>query len=185
MTEQNNTKQSIQSDIGSKNQNSKKLEELKERIKNLKEKLEESTKKIENLTESAKRAIADLQNYKRRIEEEKKSFIKFAHADVFLEILPIYDSFERANEHLPKELLKNDWVKGIQNIIKQFEQIMEKFNVKKMETIGKKFDPNKHEAVAECAGEKDIIVEELEAGYLIEDRVLRPAKVKVGNGQKT
>lgn len=145
-------------------------------------KLEAAKKQIEDLTETAKRSMADLQNYKKRAEEERREFAKFASANVFMEILPVFDSFERAQVHLPAELVDNDWVKGIQSIIKQFEQIMDRFQIKKMKTVGEKFDPNKHEAIAEGPGEKDIIIDEVETGYEIEGHTLRAAKVRVGDG---
>lgn len=144
--------------------------------------LEAAKKQIEELTESAKRSMADLQNYKKRAEEERREFAKFASANVFMEILPVFDSFERAQEHLPEDLAENDWVKGIQSIIKQFEQIMDKFQIKKMKTVGEKFDPNKHEAIAQGPGEKDIIIDELETGYEMDEHTLRAAKVRVGDG---
>lgn len=144
--------------------------------------LTEAKKQIEELTEAAKRSMADLQNYKKRAEEERREFAKFASANVFMEILPVFDSFERAQEHLPEDLKENDWAKGIQGIIKQFEQIMEKFQIKKMKTVGEKFDPNKHEALAQGPGEKDIIINELETGYEMDGHTLRAAKVRVGDG---
>jgi molecular chaperone GrpE len=144
--------------------------------------LELANKKIAELNEQVMRAMADLQNYKKRAEEEKQAFIKFASASVFLEILPVFDSFERAAQHLPDELVENDWVKGIQNIIRQFEQIMEKFKITKMKTVGEKFNTDFHEAVSQGPGKKDVVLEELESGYLIEGQTLRPAKVKVGDG---
>ena len=146
--------------------------------------LDKAKNQIKELTEAAKRAMADLQNYKKRIEEEKREFAKFASANVFMEILPIFDSFERAQNHLPKELADNEWIKGIQSIIKQFEQIMDKFQISKMKTIGEKFDPNKHEAIAEGPGEKDVITDEIETGYEMNGHTLRAAKVRVGNGTK-
>ena len=154
----------------------------KEKIENIKAKLQLASDKIDELTEATKRSMADLQNYKRRVEEEKQAFMKFASANVFMEILPVFDSFERAAQHLPENLAENDWAKGIQGIIKQFEQIMHQFKIEKMKTVGEKFDHNKHEAIASGPGEKDIILEEAESGYMIEDHVLRPAKVKVGDG---
>lgn len=144
--------------------------------------LDLARKKIEELEGQALRAMADLQNYKKRAEEEKQSFMKFATAGVFLEILPVFDSFERAAAHLPEDLVESDWVKGIQSIIKQFEQIMEKFRITKMKTVGEKFNTDFHEAIASGPGEKDVVIEELESGYMIEDKTLRPAKVKVGDG---
>lgn len=146
--------------------------------------LELANKKINELNEQVMRAMADLQNYKKRAEEEKQAFVKFASASVFLEILPIFDSFERAAQHLPEDLVENDWVKGIQNIIRQFEQIMEKFKITKMKTVGEKFNTDFHEAVSQGPGEKDVVIEELESGYLIEGQTLRPAKVKVGDGSQ-
>jgi molecular chaperone GrpE len=83
---------------------------------------------------------------------------------------------------MPEDLKDNDWAKGIDSIVKQFEQIMEKFNIKKMKTVGEKFDPNLHEAVANGPGEKDVITEEFEGGYLLGEEALKPAKVKVGDG---
>lgn len=163
--------------------NKDKKQETLKRIEKLKDQLENANNKVGELTDSAKRAMADLQNFKKRMEEEKRQFAKFASANVFIEILPVFDSFERAANHLPEELEDNEWVKGIEGIIKQFEQIMDKFNIKKMKTEGEKFDPEKHEAVASEKGEKDIILEELEAGYMMDEYVLRPAKVKVGSGE--
>jgi len=147
--------------------------------------LEAAKKQVEDLTEIAKRSMADLQNYKKRAEEERSQFAKFASANVFMEILPVFDSLERAQEHLPDELKNNDWTKGIQGIIKQFEQIIDRFQIKKTKAVGEKFDPNKHEAIAQGPGEKDIIIDELEAGYEMEGHTLRAAKVRVGDGTTT
>jgi len=146
------------------------------------EQLEAAKKQVDELTEIAKRSMADLQNYKKRAEEERREFAKFASANVFMEILPVFDSLERAQEHLPEDLKDNDWAKGIQGIIKQFEQIMERFQIKKTKSVGEKFDPNKHEAIAQGPGEKDIITDELESGYEMEGHTLRAAKVRVGDG---
>jgi len=144
--------------------------------------LANAKKQIEELTDIAKRSMADLQNYKKRAEEEKNQFAKFASANVFMEILPVFNSLERAQEHVPSDLVENDWVKGIKGIIKQFEQTMEKFNIKKMKSVGEKFDPNKHEALAQGPGEKDIVIDELESGYEMDEHTLRAAKVRVGDG---
>lgn len=146
------------------------------------EELENAKKQIEELTDIAKRSMADLQNYKKRAEEERREFAKFASANVFMDIIPVFDSLERAQEHIPSDLAENDWVKGIQSITKQFEQIMDRFNIKKMKSVGEKFDPNRHEALAQGPGEKDIVIDELESGYEMEGHTLRAAKVRVGDG---
>jgi len=149
----------------------------------LQQDLEAATKQIDDLTNTAKRALADLANYRKRVEEEKSQFVRFTTGGVFLEILPIYDSFERAIAQIPEEIKENEWVKGMANIKKQFEQTMERAKITKMKTVGEKFDPNFHEAVAQGPGEKDKITDELEAGYLLDGQTLRPARVKVGNGE--
>lgn len=144
--------------------------------------LEIANAKIAELTDAAQRAMAELQNSKKRMEEEKNTFAKFACANVFLQILPVFDSFERAKQSKPEELADNDWAQGIESIVKQFEGIMEQFKIVKMKTVGEKFDPNLHEAIANGEGEKDIITEEFEGGYMMEDQAIKPAKVKVGDG---
>jgi len=139
-------------------------------------------KQIDDLTNISKRAMADLANYRKRVQDEKSQFVRFTTGGVFLEILPIYDSFERALSQIPEDIKENEWVKGMANIKKQFEQIMERAKITKMKVVGEKFDPNFHEAVTQCPGEKDKILEELESGYLLDGQTLRPARVKVGNG---
>jgi len=157
-------------------------EQIDPEIIKLRSELEQAQAKIDELTETAQRSVAELQNSKKRMEEEKNNFAKFACANVFLQILPVFDSFERAKQNMPEDLSDNDWVKGIESIVKQFEGIMEQFKITKMKTVGEKFDPNFHEAVASAEGEKDIITEEFEGGYMMEDTALKPAKVKVGDG---
>lgn len=140
---------------------------------------------LSQMTETAKRTMADFQNYKRRVEEEKKSLVLMANADLIKNLLPIFDNFKRAKLHAPKdaneETLK--WLEGIGMSITQLEKLLQDFGVKKIESLGQKFNPDFHEALAQGKGEKDIVLEELESGYTLSDKVLRHAKVKVGNGE--
>lgn len=129
-----------------------------------------------------KRAQADLENYRKRSDEEKQSFMKFAHSDVLLQILPVLDNFKRAAEHVPDETNLRNWVTGIKAIEKQFEQIMNNNGVTQIPvTIGAPFDPTMHEALMseESEQEPDTITGEIEPGYMLHGRVLRAAKVKV------
>lgn len=165
-----------------------KIEELEQddqKENNLIEKLEkdlaEAQVKIEELTNAYARAAADLQNFRRRTEEERNSLGAFANANLILEILPIVDNFERAIEHKPEDL-SGDWVDGILQIYEQFKTNLEKQGVQEIKTIGEKCDPNRHEALLQVDGENDIIMQELEKGYLLNNKVIRPAKVAVGNG---
>lgn len=154
------------------------------KLEKLKNELYESKKEVEKLTEFAKRTLADLQNYKKRIEEDKASFVSLANAALILEILPILDSFNRAFASTPRELQENEWVKGIMAIEKQLVATLEKEGLQEIKTENGKFDPNLHEALMQGPGEKDTIIEELEKGYMLGSKVLRPAKVKIGNGNK-
>lgn len=140
---------------------------------------------LDNMTEMAKRTMADMQNYKRRVEEEKKSWSIFANADLVKKLLPIFDNFKRALTHQPKDLNEDTkkWLEGIGMSISQLEKLLQDLGVKKIEALGQKFNPDLHEALAQGPGEQDIILEELESGYTLGDKVLRHAKVKVGNGE--
>lgn len=140
---------------------------------------------LSQMTETAKRTMADFQNYKRRVEEEKKSWAIFANLELIKNLLPIFDNFKRAQTHAPKDANEETtkWLEGIGMSINQLEKLLQDFGVKKIESLGQKFNPDFHEALAQDKGEKDIVLEELESGYTMGDKVLRHAKVKVGNGE--
>ncbi len=143
---------------------------------------DEKDAKIEELTRLAQQATADLTNYRRRVEEEKKSFASYATSNLVLELLQVVDNFDRALLSVPEEIKSNEWTQGIQGIDQQFHGILERQGLQPIETQGQKFDLNLHEAMMTGPGEKDLILEEFERGYMLGDRVLRPAKVKVGDG---
>ncbi|MDP2643087.1 MAG: nucleotide exchange factor GrpE [Candidatus Peregrinibacteria bacterium] len=140
---------------------------------------------LAQMTETAKRTMADMQNLRRRYEEEKKSLVMMANTDLIKDILPIFDNFKRAQTHAPKDANEETtkWLEGIGMSITQLEKLLQDFGVKKIESLGQKFNPDFHEALAQDKGEKDIVLEELESGYTLGDKVLRHAKVKVGNGE--
>lgn len=148
--------------------------------------LDKANKNIAELTETAKRALADLQNYRRLVEQERAEFALFATAALLLDLLPIADNFQRAFAHVPEEIKKTEWFKGVMQIEQQLVGLLNKNGIKEMpSTVGQKLDPTKHEAVAAGEGEAEVILEEYEKGYMMGQRVLRPAKVKVGKGEKT
>lgn len=143
--------------------------------------LEQLAKEVADLTESLQRERADAINIRRRHDEqiaELKSVIK---ANVIEELLPVIDNFERALKHVPAELADNDYVKGVQGVVKQFESTLSAMDVQKIKTVGEVFDPQIHEAVAmdDGKGETEIISEELQSGYIVGSRVIRHAMVKV------
>lgn len=143
--------------------------------------------KAEEYLAGWQRAQADLVNYRKRGDEEKLAFIKYANLDFILAFLPVFDNFKRAALHTPEsddEVVKN-WVDGVKAIEKQFEQVLSSIGVTQIVVnTGDNFDPNQHEAVAteESDLPADSIISEVEYGYIYNDRVIRPTKVKVSKG---
>jgi molecular chaperone GrpE len=150
-------------------------------FKKLEQEFKDTQQKLEEMTGISQRALADLQNYRRRVEEEKGAFIQFANAALFAELLPSIENIHRSLEHEPRD---EDWVKGVEQTMKQIVQSCDKLGLKAMETApGDPFDPNSQEALMTAPGEKDTILEVMEKGYMLGDKVLKPARVKVGNGE--
>ena len=133
------------------------------------------------LNEALLRERADAANVRRRAEEERLKMGGFYKASVISELLPVVDNFERALKHVPKELETNDYIKGIQGVVKKFEQTLEKLGLQRIKTVGELFDPNLHEAVSaeEGDGDQEIVTEELQSGWTLGDEVLRHAMVRV------
>ena len=148
----------------------------------LKKKLGKAKKELQQMTELAKRTMADLQNLKRRQEEEKGQLITMANVDLIKEILPILDNLDRSKQHIPKDA--EEWGKGIEMSINQLHQVLKEAGLTPIESLNQPFNPEFHEAVAQGPGEKDTVIEELEKGYMLGARIIRHTKVKVGNGEK-
>jgi molecular chaperone GrpE len=140
--------------------------------------------KTEELTNALARAMADLQNFKRRTQDDQTKFVKFANAELLKILIPVIDNFDRSSSHLPESLKDNDWAKGVISIHDDFLKTLEKIGVGKIKTVGEKLNPRLHDALIAGPGTKDEIIEELEPGYMLADEVLKPAKVKVGDGTK-
>lgn len=152
----------------------KKLADLQEEIKVL-------GKKATDYLSGWQRAKADYLNLKKQIKEEQELFVKFANAEMLLNILPVVDNFERALEHLPQNLQDDAWINGIKKIHQQLQKLLWDSGCEEIKTKGKRFNPEIHEAVAQVdnAGEEGKIIEEQEKGYKLYGKLLRPAKVKV------
>ncbi|HEX5456134.1 MAG TPA: nucleotide exchange factor GrpE [Candidatus Saccharimonadales bacterium] len=145
--------------------------------------LKELQQKIDELTEALQRERADAINIRRRHEEQIKELRDVVKAGLVNDLLPVIDNFERALAHVPKDLEKNDYVKGVQAVVKQFEKTLEGIGVSRIKTVGEMFDPNLHEAVSvEGEGGTEVVSEELQAGYMLGDEVIRHAMVKVKAG---
>lgn len=137
----------------------------------------------EELKGQLARALADLQNYKRRSEEEKASFVKYANAELLKQLLPVFDHLNLSIHHLPENIKDNEWAKGVVQINAELLKTLEGMGIQRIETVGKPLDPNLHEALMQGPGEQNVIIEEFEPGYTLNGTVVKPAKVKVGNGE--
>jgi molecular chaperone GrpE len=137
--------------------------------------------RLQELTQALQRERADAVNLRRRHEAEIAQLRTRVKANVVHELLPVIDNFERALKHVPDDLKDNGYVKGVQAVVKQFEQTLEQMGVQRIKTVGEHFDPHLHEAVGieEGDGEHQVISEELQAGYRLGDDVIRHAMVKV------
>ncbi len=142
---------------------------------------EELEQKIAELTEALQRERADVINVRRRHDEQISGLRNNVKASVVHDLLPVVDNFERALKHVPKDLADNDYVKGVQGIVKQFEKTLEDIGVARIKTVGEVFDPSLHEAVSmeEGKGGTEVVSEELQAGYQLGDEVIRHAMVRV------
>jgi molecular chaperone GrpE len=144
--------------------------------------LEQKEDQVAELTNALARAMADLQNFKRRTEEDQSKFVRFASSEMLRMILPVVDNLNRSKSHMPEDLKENEWAKGVIHAHDDLLKNLEKMGVKKMEVVGKKLDPKFHDGVMMGTGERDMVVEELEPGYTLNGEVLKVAKVKVGDG---
>ena len=135
---------------------------------------------IAELTEALQRERADVINVRRQHEEQIIRLKDFVKVEVVKDLLPVIDNFERALKHVPKELENNDYVKGVQGVVKQFEKTLEQMGVQRIKTVDEPFNPELHEAVSsEGDGDAEIVSEELQAGYTLGDQVIRHAMVRV------
>lgn len=158
------------------------IENLKEEIEKLKKSLQETEKLKNEYLRGWQRARADLINYKQEERERIEEVAKRANENFILEFLPILDNFEIAEKSLPKEKKEDQIVKGFLQIKQQILEFLKKYGLKEIESVGKKFDPLLHEVIGEVDTdevETGVIVEEIQKGYEINGKVLRPAKVKV------
>jgi molecular chaperone GrpE len=155
-----------------------------EDVEALKAQLEEEKKKAEGYLANWQRAAADFQNYKRRTEQERQEVALLANAALIINILPILDDLERALRNVDAHLAGLTWVDGIRLIHRKLQAILEASGVKEITTEGQDFDPRYHEATMYGEGEEGKVVAEVQRGYMLGDRVLRPAMVIVGRGKK-
>jgi molecular chaperone GrpE len=149
--------------------------------------LKEEAGKVSDLSDKILRLQADFENTRKRIEKEKQDFVKFANEGIILELLNVLDDLERSVSLA--ETHKQDpsaFLKGVEMILAHLYEMLKEYGVKPIEAEGKIFDPHCHEALMQVENKElpeHTVVEELQKGYLLNDRVIRTAKVKVSKKQ--
>jgi molecular chaperone GrpE len=153
-----------------KNKNKEEIEEVEQESEN--NELEELQVKAEEFENNYKRALADYQNLQKRVNEEKSDWIKSANKDLLLRLLPVLDTLMLAEKHLQDS--------GLTVSINHFLDILKSEGVTRIKTVGEDFNPHLMECVTTEKGQENKVLEELRAGYMLYDKILRPAQVKVG-----
>ena len=146
-------------------------------------KIDKTKQKIEELEEGWKRTQADFENYRKRTEEQQGKILMMIKADFLAKITPVLDNFRRAFEHSPDD----EFARGVRQIGKQLEDILISEGLQKLPAeAGMKFNPEFHEAISCEPNRKmpaDHIIAEIESGWIFEDKVIKPAKVRVSKGK--
>jgi molecular chaperone GrpE len=157
-------------------------------LEKLEAELEEAKAQAAEYLDGWQRAQAEFSNYRKRQEAERGQMIALANMAVLHKILPVVDDFERALETLPDDLSQTTWCEGIFLIKAKLDALLDSEGVEPIETKGKEFDPVYHEAVTheEAEGyEEGQIIGEVQRGYMLGERVLRPAMVRVAKAPTT
>jgi molecular chaperone GrpE len=148
----------------------------KAKIQELETKISELQKQADEYLNGWKRAKADYLNLERETDREKVGWIKFANLELILHLLAVLDSFDESIKHLPEKLKNDEWAKGILKIKEQLDNFIKAQGVERIKTIGEKFNVDEHEVV-EKRGDKGMIIEEVQPGYKMNDKVIKPSKV--------
>ena len=160
--------------------------ELAERIEQLERELAEAQRSDAEHRDKWHRSAADFANYKRRTDEERATLAQFSNAILIGKVLGVLDDFDRALENVPADA-HDPWVEGVRLTERKLRNVLESEGVTPIEAVGQPFDPNLHEAVVheETADHPDNqVIGELQRGYRLHDRVIRPSLVRVANNPK-
>jgi molecular chaperone GrpE len=128
---------------------------------------------------------AEFENYKKRVQKDQAEYTRYAHERLLRELLPVLDNFQRALQHAQQSGGTNGLIEGAELTCKQYLEVLSRFGVRPIPSVGQPFDPAVHQAVATVDPQgqaPNTIVEEYEKGYYLHDRVLRPAIVTVAAG---
>jgi molecular chaperone GrpE len=159
----------------------KALIDVEQELKKLQQYIEEEKKRNEEITVKLKYLQADFENYRKRIDREIKEIEEFSNYNLIKKILPSLDELEIAIRIAEERNEKTSLLEGVKMAYKNLLSALESEGLRRIEALGKEFNPNIHEAVEKVQGngEKDIVIDEIRAGYLYKEHVIRPSLVKV------
>jgi molecular chaperone GrpE len=157
-------------------------------IKKLRQELDAKSEEAKNIYDRFVRQVAELENFKKRAAREKDEGIRFANETLVKDLLPVIDNLERAVSHAQGEDNGKPLVEGVEMVLKGLLDVLTQHGIVQISAIGQPFDPRKHEAMAQVESENhepNTVLEEYQKGYLLKDRLLRPALVSVAISLKT
>jgi molecular chaperone GrpE len=149
----------------------------------LREQLEAARAEAQENFSKYQRTLADFQNFKRRTEEQRADYRRDANAALVINILPAIDDLDRALASVDTKLAGLQWIEGIRQIQRKFQGALVALDVSEISPDGQEFDPRLHEAIGHVPGEEGKVIQVVQKGYMVGDRVVRPAMVMVGNGE--
>jgi molecular chaperone GrpE len=154
-----------------------------EELKTLRLEFEDNKSKAEEYYIRLQRLKAEFDNFRKRTQKEKEEAVKYASERVILSLLPVLDNFERAIDSTRINQDFESYSQGIAMIFKQLGKVLEDEGLKPIEAVGQEFDPNLHDALLQEESDQgeNIILEEIQKGYYLKDKVIRPSKVKVSS----
>ena len=153
-------------------------------IETLRGALTEQKEKAETYLANWQRAEADFSNYKKRAEQERDELGNSANAALILSLVPVLDDLERAFTSLPLKSVDRTWIEGMTLIHRKLRSVLEAQGLTEIHAVGEPFDPSLHEAVAHHEGEEGVVIGEVQRGYKLNDKVLRPTLAVVGKGKQ-
>jgi molecular chaperone GrpE len=155
-------------------------------VEDLKSQLEAAQQEAAENKAGWQRAMADMANFRRRTEQEREQMLGLANESLLRKLLAVTDDFDRAMGQMPPELAKLSWIEGLWVIDRKLRQLLESEGLTPIEAVGQPFDPREHDAIAHEATTTvpdGTVLDELQRGYRIRDRVLRPALVTVAKNE--
>lgn len=156
--------------------------EVEEVEKTVEEQLADTQAKAAEYLEGWQRARAEFANAKKRMDRDRIESYRNATVDVVGKLLPVIDDFNRALENVPAGISDDNWFEGINLVHRKLNGILERVNIEPIEALGQPFDPNFHEAIMKEPSDEydsDVVIRELQIGYKLDSRVIRPSLVVV------